>query len=528
MRSRYRIPSRYRPYVEYLRKAGYYCTNRSKTDFNFQGNDRQIWDACSRNAHYKNRAAGQPFFAVVNLTVCHESSLFPQRVAGSRKRGLIPKTPRVAPATLDLPAHLPDLPEVRTDVAIYHDNVTAMDTQVGRLLDELGERGLADDTIVFYYSDHGGPTPRGKRYLQDTGVRVPMIVHVPEKWRQLSPFEPSQAVDELIAFVDLAPTVLSLAGIEKPEQMQGRAVFGAHREPPKPGSTVFLFADRFDEISGMRRGLTDGRFKYIRCFTPHLPAAPYSYYSLSMPSWQAWQQAWREGKLPDRQAKLWETPQPVEQLYDTQNDPWEINNLAQSSAHQEQLKAMRQQLQHQMQQIRDTGILPEGLFPSLAGEGTICDYVRSQQFPWDEMLGHATLAGEGKPENLDQLVAALDHQHPCARYWAAVGCQILGPAARPARGKLQALLADPQPTVRMTAACALAAVGERDQAVDKLLKELDAPLTGPESIHLINALNQVKAVDQIPQSWVDRTLEDPKAHEYAKRFAKRIASGVGG
>ncbi|MCA9147549.1 MAG: sulfatase-like hydrolase/transferase, partial [Planctomycetales bacterium] len=194
--------------------------------------------------HYKKRPAASPFFAIFNLTVSHESSLFPEVIAANRKRGIIPSTPRLDPAAVKVPPYLPDLPEIRSDIAIYADNITALDTQVGKLLDELESSGLADDTIVFYYGDHGGILPRGKRYLNDTGVRVPLLVRVPEKWRSLTPFDAGSRVDEPVSFVDLAPTVLSIAGIDKPARMQGRAFLGPKRVEPAADEVEFLYADR--------------------------------------------------------------------------------------------------------------------------------------------------------------------------------------------------------------------------------------------------------------------------------------------
>jgi arylsulfatase A-like enzyme len=201
MRSRHPIPAEIKPHVAYLRQQGYHCTNASKTDYNFKGNDNAIWDECSAKAHYRSRSQGQPFFAIFNLTETHESSLF-----GGRNRS---GNTRLKPSEIQLPACLPDLPEVRNDFAAYHDNMTRLDQRVGAILDELEQAGLADDTIVFYYSDHGGPTPRGKRYLEDTGTHVPMLVRVPGKWHSLTPFKPGEAVDEPVSFVDLAFTATS-------------------------------------------------------------------------------------------------------------------------------------------------------------------------------------------------------------------------------------------------------------------------------------------------------------------------------
>lgn len=418
MRSRPKIPASFRPYVAYLREQGYHCTNNSKTDYNFKGNDAAIWDACSGKAHYKDRSEGKPFMAVFNLTVTHESNLFPATVNKNRKNGTIPETPRLDPSKLTLPPYQPDLPEFRQDTAIYHDCVSAMDRRVGELLDELKALGLAEDTIVFYYADHGGAMARGKRYLQDTGTRIPLIVHFPEKWQHLSPFKPGSEVPELVSFVDLAPTLLSLCGIETPGQMQGRAFLGEHRATSKP--EVFLFADRFDDTAGMRRAITDGRFKYIRCFTPHLPGAPYSSYALGQPSWKAWKKAWQDGKLEGDLRKIWEPGQPVEMLFDTQSDPWEVKDLAGSPEHAERLAAMRGRLKQLMIETHDTSVVPEAMWPDLVKDGTIYDAVRAEGFDHAGLVDLAFLATTPAETLPAPVKAALESIVPAERYWAEI------------------------------------------------------------------------------------------------------------
>ncbi|MGE9269827.1 MAG: sulfatase family protein, partial [Verrucomicrobiales bacterium] len=401
MRSRHPIPPRYQPYVYYLKKAGYYCSNNSKTDYNFEGNDKAIWDACSKSAHYKNRPDGAPFFAIFNLTVSHESNLFPDKIKFNRKKGRIPKSPRISPDKVTVPPHLPDLPEIRSDIAIYHDTITALDYQVGEILSELKKSGLSDDTIVFYYSDHGGITPRGKRYLKDTGVRVPMIVHVPKKWQSLTPFKAGQRVDEPVSFVDLAPTLLSLVGLETPEQMQGRAFLGSKRSEPAENEAELLYADRFDEIYGLRRGITDGRWKYIRRFTPNLAAAPYSYYQFGQQGWKAWRKAWQDGKLEGQLKQIWEPDQVVEELYDTDADPWEIKNLANDPAHRAKLAEMHGRLKSAMTAARDSGMIPEPMFAELSPDQPIADYMRSRNNSLPDLVDVAFTASANKPENLE-------------------------------------------------------------------------------------------------------------------------------
>jgi len=522
MRSRHSIPPAFKSYVAYLREAGYYCTNNEKTDYNFKGNDNAIWDECSSKASYTKRPADKPFFAVFNLYVSHESSLFPAKIAASRKHGTIPQIPQLDPAKISLPPYLPDLPEIRSDIAIYHDTIAALDQEVGKILDQLKTAGLADDTIVFYYSDHGGILPRGKRYLEDTGVRVPMLIHVPAKWRSLSPFKPGEAVTEPVAFVDLAPTLLSLAGIETPAQMQGRAFLGSKRVATAKDDVVFLYADRFDEIYGMRRGVTDGRWKYLRCFTPHLPAAPYSYYQLEQAGWSAWQKAWKDGKLKPPFNQLWESPQPVERLFDTLNDPWENHNLAADPAHAERLAAMRGRLKSKMIEVVDTGLIPEPMFEELSSGEPIASYLARRKTDLPALADLAFAASAGQLENLAIFHKELTSKDPLARYWAATGCLILGKAAAPAKDSLAILLGDKHSAIRVAAGQALFNLGECEQGKAAVLAELENSADETAQQNAINVIELMGATDEISDRWVKRTLGNAKEGEYLKRLAKRL------
>lgn len=522
MRSRHTIPATFRPHTSYLQELGYYCSNASKTDYNFKGDDKSIWDECSPQAHYNKRKEGQPFFAIFNLTVSHESSLFPRKVKTNRERGIIPQSPRLDPAKLTIPPYLPDLPEIRSDFAIYHDVLTALDQQVGKILDDLKTAGLAENTIIFYYGDHGGPTPRGKRYLEDTGVRIPMLVHVPEKWNAYTPFKKGEKVNEPVSFIDLAPTLLSLVGLEKPGHMQGRAFLGPKRVDPPENDTVFLHADRFDELYGMRRGITDGRWKYMRRFTPYLAAAPYSYYQFSMPGWQAMEDAWKAGKLTGYHKALWETPQPVHYFFDTQADPWEINNLADDPAHAEHMAKMAEKLKAKMLEIQDTGIIPEPMFAELANQSTIHEFARSDSFDYAKTNDLAWLASARDEANIPALVTLLDSKDPVHRYWGAQGLLILGEKASAQTPVLEKLLQDPSAANRITASHALYLLGEKDTATTALVAELDKPINEYAIQLVINTLTRIGATDAVPAAWIDATLNDRKASEYLRRFATRL------
>ena len=530
MRSRHVIPANIKPYVHYLREAGYYTTNASKTDYNFQGADRALWHECDKTADYKNRKEGQPFFAIFNLTESHESSLFPDRIASQRKKGFIPQTPSIHPDKVLIRPYLPDLPDVRHDLAVYHDNITLMDQQVGEILQTLTKRGLAEDTIIFYFSDHGGITPRGKRYLKDTGVNVPLLIHFPEKWKHLSPFEAGSVTHENASFVDLAPTLLSLLAIEKPSQMQGRAILGPHREDPTKENFVFLFADRFDEIYGMRRGITDGRWKYIRRFAPRSPAAPYSYYQFGQKAWNAWKAAWEEGSLEPQHARIWEKNQAVEELFDTKNDRWEINNLATDPAHATRLKQMRETLKKQMSHSGDTGLIPEPMFAELASKKPIRDYLTSRRETWPSLVDFAFTATSRAPETLPLLLSKLESKDPLERYWATQGCLNLGDKATSAEKPLRNLLTDSHSAIRASAAHSLITLGKPEEGYLALLNELSRSENNGNNyatLNVINILTQLDALSKISDSWIEKTLNREDAGKYVERFAKNLAEKRG-
>lgn len=506
MRSRHVIPEKILPYVTHFRNAGYYTTNNSKTDYNFQGDDTAWWDESSGRAHYRKRADGQPFFAVFNLFVSHESNLFPD------KRGKGPY--RLKPEEVKVPPYLPDLPEMRADIAVYHDKMTEMDTSLGRILDDLEKAGLADDTIVFYYADHGGPMARGKRYLEETGVRVPLIVRVPEKWKSLSPFAPGEVVEEMVSFVDFAPTVLSLIGIPTPDYMQGRTFLGEHRAEPEDG--VFLYADRFDEYYGMRRGWTDGRWKYIRRFSPHQPAAPYSSYQFQMPSWAAWRNAWREGELDGYHARIWEAPQEVEELFDLEADRWEMRNLAADPKHAEHLNAMRAQLKAKMVEVKDVGLLPEPMFAELAKGRTVAEFVRSADFDFDGVLDVAFAATSGHEADVAVLKEAVKSADPVKRHWGLLGLLIRGGG-----GEVKLPLDDAYSINRVLSAELRIAGGDAEAGKNALIAELDRA-QGESALYLINVIHWHQLEHEAIDAWTKRTRNNPQANEYLKRWAVKM------
>jgi arylsulfatase A-like enzyme len=336
-------------FPEYLRAAGYYTSNRSKTDYQF-GEPFTIWDDLGQNAHWRNRTdKTQPFFSVFNLVVTHESQIFPSSPARKGKP-LVTDLEKI-----QVPPYYPDTLLVRQELARMYDNVADMDTQVGEILRQLEQDGLADSTIVFYWSDHGDGVPRAKRSLYDSGLRVPLMIRWPKGLG--STLAPGSVRDDLVSFIDLAPTVLALAGVEVPAHMQGRVLVGP-KAAPAP-SFVFAARDRMDIEYDMMRSARDARFLYIRNFQPDLPYAGHIVYRTQSDIMQEWLRLQAEGKLTGPAALWMRTHRPAEELYDTVADPHQIHDLASQPGHQATLERMRRAVNEWMTRIDDQGLVNE-------------------------------------------------------------------------------------------------------------------------------------------------------------------------
>jgi uncharacterized sulfatase len=460
MRCKGDLPAYLRCFPESLRGAGYYCTNNVKTDYNFDA-PKGTWDESSGKAHWRNRPAGKPFFSVFNITACHESGIrLSEAQYRKRVEGLDPAALH-DPAKAPLPPYHPDTPEVRKDWARYADMITVMDAEVGRVLKELADDGLAENTIVFYFSDHGAGMPRSKRWLYDSSLRVPMIVRFPEAARALAPAPPGGSLDRLVTFVDFGPTMISLAGGEIPPSMQGIPFLG-----PKAGSPreyVHGFRDRMDERTDLLRCVRDRRWKYIRNYRPDLPWAQHIGYMYEMPTMKVWKRLHQEMALDDVKDRFFR-PKPAEELYDTEADPWEVRNLAADPEHRATLERLRAELRRWMLEIRDLGFLPEADLRTRFGKTAPHEAVRkdSASYPLERILDRA----EGGYD-----AAALKDPDPAVRYWSVIGARIRG--TRDAAPGLEALLQDAAPAVRIAAAETLLRWGAVKEALPILHREAE-------------------------------------------------------
>jgi N-sulfoglucosamine sulfohydrolase len=336
-------------FPEYLRAAGYFTTNRAKTDYQF-GVPCTIWDNLGDTAHWRNRPdKSQPFFSVFNLEITHESRIFPTSPARKGKP-LVTNT-----ASIKVPPYYPDTPLVREELARMYDNIADMDGQVAEILRQLDEDGLTDNTMVFYWSDHGDGLPRAKRSLYDSGLRVPLMIRVPSLFAGF-PAQGSVS-DELVSFVDLAPTVLALAGLDVPAHMQGRVLVGPKAGPPP--AYVFGARDRMDAEYDMMRSARDDRFLYIRNFSPELPYAGHIIYRNQSAIMQEWFRLQAEGALTGPAALWMRTSRPAEELYDVRSDPHQIENVAANPAHRAVLAKMRRAVEEWMARVGDQGLINE-------------------------------------------------------------------------------------------------------------------------------------------------------------------------
>ncbi|MCK3685757.1 sulfatase [Maribellus sp. YY47] len=482
MRSKYAKSEIVKTYPEYFREAGYYCTNNVKTDYNYSGDWNAIWDDRSRKATYKNRAPGQPFFAVFSNTTTHESMIHNQIPASELKHD---------PAKVEIAPYHPDLPAIRHDWAQYYDRNEQMDAEIGELLKELEKSGEAENTIVIYYGDHGGVLARSKRYVYETGTRVPFIIRIPEKYKKLWPARPGEAVDRIVSFVDLIPTFLSIAGVEVPEYLQGDAFLGDQKtEDPE---YAYMTRQRMDECYDMVRAVRDQKYRYIRNFMPFRISMQHIDYLFKAPSAQAWEDAFKAGETNEVQSRFF-LEKPLEELYDTENDPWEINNLANEPAYADVLNRMRKELTRWMREVKDVGLIPEPEYAEFAGDGALYDYMRSDACPFEQLLEAAQLATTAGDDFLAAYLENLKSDNSAIRYWGVLGLLIHRDEVEPYLEAIRVATQDKSGAVATLAAETLYRSGDKETALSTY-ERIMADTVSYTSVDRTFALNSVSAME---------------------------------
>ncbi|MDA1046107.1 MAG: sulfatase-like hydrolase/transferase [Verrucomicrobia bacterium] len=474
MRSGFPMPERMKGFPALLRKQGYYTTNNVKTDYN-SGNYQDIikssWNESSATAHWRKRSdKSSSIFSVFNLMTSHQSRtmVWPREKFLKEVQSKLKPSEIHDPVKITLPPYYPDTPIIRRTVARFHDCVTAMDKEVGAILKQLEEDGLADNTIVFFYSDHGSGMPRHKRALLESGMRVALMIRFPKKWEHLASGKPGSTLDRLVAFVDFAPTVLSLTGTPIPKEMQGQSFLGS--KDTKPRKYVYGHRDRVDEVRDLARSVRDDRYLYIRNYMPHLgynqPTVwpdrgeiRHEFYRLSSPS-----------KMNAAQWHFAGPTRAVEELFDCQNDPHNLNNLAGSKEHREVLERLRKEHRRHIRRTVDLGFLPESEAWSLFEGSSGWEMGQGGKAPVGPSQKAAAQVGMAKEE---VFLKNLSSKDPNVRYWGAIGLTALNdkPSGK-ALKKLKATLKDTSAAVRIEAANALATHDDVKTALPALVKDL--------------------------------------------------------
>lgn len=461
---------------EYLRNAGYYCTNNWKKDYNTP-TQKNAWNESSMKAHWENRKdESQPFFAVFNYIDTHEGSV---RSTGEEFRiktiNLKDSERQNTDQNIPPPFH-PDTPIVRENWAKYRELITGLDYWVGEHLDALSEANLVDDTIVFFWSDHGPGLPRCKRWLYDSGTHIPLIVYIPDKYRQELMPPPGSTDPRLVSSIDLPATVLRLCGLDIPTHMQGQPFLDTRAAEPR--SYVYGARDRMDDRYDIIRMVRDHRFKYIRNYEPFKPYDQHMKTAELSPVKQELHRVQHEDNLTEGQAWFTREEKPKEELFDTTRDPHELENLANLENHNLVLEKMRRVHQNWMLETRDLGLIPEPELVRLENQfGTRYQIAQGleKQHPgfFQELMDISNVAGRPRNSDMPTLLSALEHPQPSIRYWGTVGLGLLGEKINSVVVALENSLQDSSPTVRVAAARSCFRLGSNEpQAFETLRKML--------------------------------------------------------
>ena len=500
-------------FPEVLRQNGYYCVNNAKEDYNLTLN-KKIWDESSNKAHWKNRPSKEtPFFAVFNLMLTHESRINNKKIHDKETASLA-KNLRTDTKNIKIPPYFPDNKTTRELMARHYDNISQMDIKVGEILQQLKEDGLGDTTIIFFYSDHGTGIPRHKRWLFDTGVKVPFIVYVPEKYKNLYKDKPGTAIDKLLIFVDLAPTVLNIAGIPIPEYIQGEAFIGPNLKSEK--NYVFVARGRMDERYDMQRAVRSKEYKYIRYYEPTKPYYQYMNTPEKGEIMKEIRKAYQQGTLPYEASLLMGSNKPYESLYHITDDPLEIYDLAKVSKYKEILDEMRTQHKKWMKRIYDVGLIPEPIMRTWESKykDEIYDIVRNQEVFYDDLL----VMSSSRDSSI--LIKGLRHKSEAVRYWAA---QSLGnldnKLSENNLNYLFSLINDSSLNVSISLSRVLIKQGRTNNSIFNVLK--DGLLSKNEWTRLQSAL----VIDEfiLAARTLEKKLEDSKKNDKNK-YVVRVAN----
>ena len=474
------IPAWMKTLPECLSTEGYFTTNRDKTDYNFSPEGRwTLWN--SSFTPWRERKGNEPFYSFINIGSTHEG---PGNSDENYKKAtrLLPETSKCDPDKVNLPLYYPNTPEMRRIQAQYVDLASALDIEIGYVLRCIEEDDLSDNTIIIVASDHGTGLPRYKRWLTATGLQVPFIVYLPDKYKHLTDNQPGTNTDELISFVDFAPTVLSLAGIEQPDYMQGQPFLGEYRKPNR--EYIFAARSRADDMYEISRAVMSDRYIYVRHFLPFHPYIPtgtiFSDVKSSLKELRRVHNMTVSErkeliKTADDQFRLGQSEimwhrKPIEELYDLKNDPRELVNLADNPEYKAVKEQMNAALVQNALDTRDAGFLMEPEMMQRGASGTVYEMARDEkQYNLPAIINAANLVGIGSESDFIKLTKNPDSG---VRFWGVMGLRNLETLSKRTEGQLRLLLKDASPSVQIGAAEILCLSSEDKEALQVLARNL--------------------------------------------------------
>ncbi|MWW25295.1 sulfatase family protein [Algibacter lectus] len=475
------LPNNQTMFPAYLRKAGYYTANNAKEDYNINKPD-DVWDDSSKKATWKNRKEGQPFFYVFNIGTTHEGTLhFSEETMNTTKTNTNPNSVFVQP-------NHPQTDLFKYTNAYYRDKIQAMDAEVGAVINKLKDDGLLENTIIFYYGDHGGVLPFSKGYLTETGLQVPLVVHVPEKYKNLSIFNAGSQTDAFVSFVDFGATVLNIAGIEIPKTMDGKPFLGDNikEQTITKRNETFGYADRFDEKYDMVRSYRKGNLKYIRNFQPFNIDGLMNAYRYKQMAYAEWFNLFKAGQLNKTQSKFFET-KAVEELYDIEKDPFETNNLADKEGYQAELKTMRKTLISWMECQPDLSFYPEFYLLENAIQNPV-EFGNAHKKEIKSYLNISNLALLDYDKASSKISKHLTSNDPWKRYWALIVCTTFAEKAKAFIPQIENIMkSDTQLINRMRAAEYFGVTGLKDTTKD-MIETVYQSKNDTEALLILNAI----------------------------------------
>ncbi len=475
------MPEGLRMFPAYLREAGYYTTNNSKKDYNaVEG--AGVWNESSRQASWRNRPdKSQPFFHMESHGASHEGSLhFSQAIHENEKT-------ITDPDSVQLADYFPDTPLFRYTHARYHDRIAAIDGIVGSTVAKLREDGLLENTFVFYFGDHGGVLPRGKGYIYESGLHVPLVVRVPEKFRHLVDARLGSRVDGFVSFIDFGPTTLQLAGVDVPRQMDGRPFLGRGVSVNEVNTRdeSFGYADRFDEKYDLIRSLRKGKYQYIRNYQPYLPDGLQNNYRYKMLAYKQWRELFRAGTLSGPQLQFFQT-KPIEALFDVKADPHEVRDLAGDPRYAGTLAELRARFHEIVREMPDLSFYPESHLVARALENPVA-FGQAHKAEIARLADTADLALLPYEQAKAGIQKALGSDNPMIRYWGAMVCSTFGKEAAELAGSVESLLDDDSEIVRIRALEFLGIIGRRNpqQGLTEIVNTTADPVLATEALNSV-------------------------------------------